>query len=385
MSRTTPVTNGVSAGPSDEKYDQDALRRDVDAVVRAGSTGVLAEVRTAGGSTVARAGATESAGTRPVPFDAYFRIGDITKVFTATVLLQLVGENRLALTDTVEELLPGLVTGNGNDGRKVTVANLLRQTSGLGEYDKQLPMADDISPDGYRRERFHVFSPGELVALALQQPPQWTPDPADPAGETRFMPSNTNYALAGLIVEQVTGQSWERQVHDRVIEPLRLRHTFTPGTSAYVPQPTATSYSRFPGQTELTETSIIVPPGADRGIISTTADVNRFFGALTNGQLLRADLMARMRDTVEATDWAHTWPGVRYGLGLAWRPTAGSEEGLWFHGGAMPGSVCQVAASADARRTVAVISFTYVLGPEQDAQDHAITTLVDNCLHHTKE
>jgi D-alanyl-D-alanine carboxypeptidase len=241
-------------------------------------------------------------------------------------------------------------------------------------------MAADITPGGYRRERFHAFRPRELVHLATRQPPHWVPDASDPAGETRFIPANTNYALAGMLVEQVTGHSWERETHERVIEPLGLRHTLTPGTCAYLPQPSATAYTRFPGAEALTDTSIIVPPGPDRGIISTTSDLNTFFRALLGGRLLSADRMAQMRETVEATAWARTWPGVRYGLGLAWRPLEGRDAGIWFHGGTMPGTVSQGGVSADGGRSVATLTSTYTFGTEQDAVDEAITTLVDRAL-----
>lgn len=197
------------------------LQSDVDAILATGATGVLAEVQSARGRTTARAGAAGlRTPDRPVPWDASYRIGSDTKTFTATLALQLVGERRLALTDTVERWLPGAVRGNGNDGRRITVADLLRQTSGLNDYLAVSPdTADAFTPDGYRRSRFRTTAPEDQLKAALSRPPQWLPDPGQPAGERRWGYSNTNYVVAGLIIEEVTGNPWAQEIHDRIIEP----------------------------------------------------------------------------------------------------------------------------------------------------------------------
>lgn len=197
------------------------LQSDVDAIRATGATGVLAEVQSARDRTTARAGsAALGAPHHPVPWDAYYRIGSDTKTFTATLALQLVGEGRLALTDTVERWLPGAVRGNGNDGRRITVANLLRQTSGLNDCLAVSPdSADAFTPDGYRRSRFRTTAPEDQLKAALSRPPLWVPDAGHPARERRWGYSNTNYVVAGLIIEQVTGNPWAQEIHDRIIEP----------------------------------------------------------------------------------------------------------------------------------------------------------------------
>ncbi|MFD0428038.1 serine hydrolase domain-containing protein [Streptomyces zhihengii] len=123
-----------------------------------------------------------------------FRIGSITKTFTATVLLRLVAEGRLTLEDTVERWLPGMVTGNGHDGSAVTVRRLLDHTSGIHSHTNDQPALS----------RQASYTPGELVAIALSHPADF------PAG-TGWAYSNTNYVLAGLIVERVTGRGWPRR------------------------------------------------------------------------------------------------------------------------------------------------------------------------------
>ncbi|MFB6875728.1 serine hydrolase domain-containing protein [Streptomyces sp. NPDC056323] len=372
----------ATAAPRHRPGQGDRLQEDVDAIVATGATGVLAEVQSARGRTTARAGSADpAAGHHPVPWDAYYRIGSDTKTFTATLALQLVGEGRLALTDTVERWLPGAVRGNGNDGRRITVADLLRQTSGLNDYLAVSPDAADVfTPAGYLRSRFRTTTPEDQLKAALSRPPLWVPDAGQPAPQRRWGYSNTNYVVAGLIIERVTGNSWAREIHDRIVEPLGLRHTFTPGTSPYLPGPTATAHTWFPGRTRPTDTTLASGGGADGSVISTTHDHGVFLRALMSGRLLRPAELAAMKETVMAEDWIDV-PGVRYGLGIAWRPVAGSDGGIWFHGGTHLGIVSESGVTPDGSRAATSATFTLRMGdPAQDAQDSAARRLVDRAL-----
>ncbi|MFD4633174.1 serine hydrolase domain-containing protein [Streptomyces sp. NPDC058284] len=355
------------------------LQRDVDAILATGVTGVLAEVHGPHGRTAARAGVADLAAERPVPWGAYYRIGSDTKTFTATVVLQLVGEGRLKLTDTVERWLPGAVRGHGNDGRRITVANLLRQTSGLNDYiDGD---SEDFTPDGYRRNRFRSQTPEEQLTAALGAPPQWLPDADDPAGERRWGYSNTNYIVAGMIVEAVTGHPWAQEVHERIIEPLGLRHTFAPGTSPYVPQPTATGYTYFPKGTRPVETTLGFGGGADGCLISTPRDHGVFLRALLGGRLLRPAQLAAMKRTVPVKDWIPA-DGVRYGMGIAWRPVAGRDDGIWFHGGTSLGCVSEGGVTPDGTTSVNSAAFTLRIDSVEphEAQARATLRMVDAAL-----
>ncbi|MER6526348.1 serine hydrolase domain-containing protein [Streptomyces sp. NPDC001508] len=154
-----------AAVPGGPGPDQSLLQRDVDAVHRTGAVGALARVQSADGHAEARAGTADLETGQPMPWNAYYRIGSITKTFTATVALQLVGEGKLKLDDTVEHWLPGVVHGNGNDGSKITVKNLLRQTSGLNDYDEQLPWVQQFTP-----EKFHEAPPARPAATGRPSP-----------------------------------------------------------------------------------------------------------------------------------------------------------------------------------------------------------------------
>ncbi|MFF1460353.1 serine hydrolase domain-containing protein [Streptomyces sp. NPDC058330] len=371
-----------TTGTHEDTGSRARLQRDVDTVLATGATGVLAEAQTADGRTTARAGLTDrSDPRRPVPWDAYYRIGSDTKTFTAVLVLQLAGEGRLALTDTVERWLPGAVRGDGNDGRRITVANLLRQTSGLNDYLAVSPdAADAFTPAGYRRSRFRSTAPEDQLKAALAHPPLWLPNAERPERERRWGYSNTNYVVAGLIVERVTGHSWAQEIHDRIIEPLGLRHTLTPGTSPYVPAPTATAYTWFPDAGGPTDTTLAAGGGADGSLISTTRDHGVFLRALMSGRLLPPAQLAAMKKTVAADDWI-TAPGVRYGLGIAWRPVAGSRDGIWFHGGTHLGTVSESGVTPDGARAATSATFGLRMGdPAQDAQDAAGRRLIDRAL-----
>lgn len=133
---------------------------------------------------------------------AQFRIGSITKTFVATIVLQLVGEGRLRLDERIARRLPGLLT----NGEQITVRQLLNHTSGLPDYT-----GDPELFAGIRQNR--LWEPRELVALAERQPQLFEPGSA-------WAYSNTDYIVAGLLVEAVTGRSLARELDRRIFSPF---------------------------------------------------------------------------------------------------------------------------------------------------------------------
>jgi len=214
------ASGGLTAAASPQQIDP--LQKQVNAVHATGAVGVFAEVTSPHTRESARAGTAELGTGRPMPLNGRFRIGSATKTFTAAVVLQLVGQGRMSLDDTVERWLPGVVQGDGNNGSRITVRELLQHTSGIPEVQPQIPAL--VSADGYRRERFRSYTPQELVALAMQNPPTFPPGSA-------WSYSNTNYTLAAMIIQAVTGRTWAQEVNERIIGPLGLRDTSTPDAS----------------------------------------------------------------------------------------------------------------------------------------------------------
>ncbi|MET1075646.1 MAG: serine hydrolase domain-containing protein, partial [Umezawaea sp.] len=140
----------------------------------------------------------------PVPVNGQIRIASNTKSFVATVVLQLVAEGKVRLDVPVETYLPGVVRGDGIDGRVITVRQLWQHTSGLADYD-------EIVSDGYAAIQHRYFEPREMVDIGLAKPALFAP-----GGGWSY--SNTNYVLAGLLVQKVTGRPIGEEITRRVIE-----------------------------------------------------------------------------------------------------------------------------------------------------------------------
>ncbi|PNE33116.1 peptidase [Streptomyces eurocidicus] len=314
-------------------------RAAMDAAVGAGVPGVLARARDADGAWSGSAGVADMrTGRPPGPADR-FRAGSISKTFVATVVLQLEHEGRLSVDDTVEKWLPGVVRGNGNDGRKVTLRQLLGHTSGIFEY------AHDPAVHGrgeeYLEHRYDTWEPRQLVAVAMKHAPYFAPG-------TGWRYANTNYVLAAMVVERATGHPYGTEARRRIVEPLGLRSTVLPGTDSGLPAPAGRAYTAFPedpGPTDVTE----IDPSlfwAAGDLVTSAADLDRFYSALLRGGLLPPAQLREMT-TVRPLTGVGSFTG--YGLGLArYRTSCGKE--LWGHDGSVPGTQVMAFATRAAER-----------------------------------
>ncbi|MEV7358396.1 serine hydrolase domain-containing protein [Kitasatospora sp. NPDC091276] len=290
------------------------------------------------------AGVADLSTGKKVPVDGQVRAGSNTKAFTATVVLQLVDEGKVALDAPVEQYLPNLVRGEGIDGRHITVRQLLQHTSGLPDYV-------DFAGDLVGTERHTYLQPRTLLDLALAHKALFAPG-------TSWAYSNTNYLLAGLIIEKVTGRPLAEQITHRIIERIGLRHTYFPGAGDEgIREAHPQGYYAQPGG-PLEDVTELDPSWswAAGQVISTPSDLNRFFSALFGGKLLKPAQLAQMRTTVEVP--GGMWPGARYGLGVTSTPL--SCGGLmWGHGGDIPGYQTRTGVTDDGRAvTVAVTADT---------------------------
>ncbi|WP_406099468.1 serine hydrolase domain-containing protein [Streptomyces sp. NBC_01013] len=359
------ASSGLPAAAKAEPTDP--LQQQVDAIHATGAVGVSAQVTSRGTRDSAHAGTAESGTRRPMPQNGRFRIGSATKTFTAAVVLQLVGEGRMSLEDTVEQRLPGVVQGNGNDGSRITVRQLLQHTSGIRDVLPEIPALN--SADGYRRERLRTYTPQELVGMAMRLPPkEFTPG-------TELSYSNTNYILAAMIIQEVTGRSWAQEVNDRIIRPLGLKDTSTPGAFPFVLGSHARAYAAFGTDTGIDVTALNSTMAVGSGsIVSTTRDLNRFYAALLGGGLLPPAQLHEMTTTMLAPEL-----GVRYGLGLG--EIELSCGGSYFgHPGNLLGYHAWGGATRDGTRT-AVVYVTSDGGPETQ---RAMIALVDRELCRTR-
>ncbi|WP_031070006.1 serine hydrolase domain-containing protein [Streptomyces sp. NRRL WC-3742] len=313
------------------------LQPELNALLDQGAgTAALAEVRDHG-RVVWRgaAGSADLATNRPARADGRFRIASVTKSFVATVALQLAAEGHFNLDDPIERHLPGTVPNGG----AISVRQLLNHTSGLPDYlgNPNVLFHDEAGARTYvAQRRWVAYTPQKLLDVAAAMPPYFAPGQG-------WHYSNTNYVILGMLIEHATGQSWQEEVRDRIVQPLDLRHTTIPTTSTDIPGPHAHGYLKFPeGPADVTRLSPTIGDAAG-AIISTTADLDRFHQALFGGELLGPQQLAEMTTTVPS-------PGLggEYGLGTI-RYTFSCGD-FWGHLGGIPGYTTAMLGSRDGTR-----------------------------------
>ncbi|MFF4750034.1 serine hydrolase domain-containing protein [Streptomyces sp. NPDC002514] len=347
LSMALAATPVLAAGPAEGADGHAATRRAMAAAVADGVPGVTAGARDVQGAWSATAGVGDTRTGAPRSAADRYRVGSITKTFVSTVLLQLEAEGRLSLADPVEKWLPGVVRGHGHDGRAITLRMLLNHTSGIYNYtaDEDFGRAYFVK-DGFFQHRDDTLAPSELVAIAMRHAPDFAPG-------TSWNYSNTNYVLAGMIVERVTGRPYAEEIERRIIRPLKLTGTTVPGTRVTVPQPSSRAYSKLAQPVagpsyDVTRLNPSIASSAGE-MISDSADLIRFYRALLGGRLLPARQLKEMKTTVTAEGI----PNTGYGLGLMDR-TLSCGVHVWGHDGGIHGSSSSAVTTADGRHALAV-------------------------------
>lgn len=323
----------------------DAVRKGLDRLVHEDRypAALASTVSGAGHTQHFTAGVADVKTGAKVPVDGQVRAGSNTKAFTATVVLQLVGEGKVKLDAPIEAYLPNLVRGEGIDGRHITVRQLLQHTSGLPNYT-------NFIGDFTGKNRHTYRQPRTLLDTALAHKAVFAPG-------TRWEYSNTNYILAGLLIEEVTGRPLAEQITKRVIDRIGLRHTYFPAVGDEdIREAHPQGYSAAKPGAPLENVTEMDPSWgwAAGQLISTPSDLNRFFTALFGGKLLKPAQLTQMRTTVKVPDSAGLGPGVRYGLGVtSTRLSCGGR--MWGHGGDITGYGTRTGTTADGRAiTIAV-------------------------------
>ncbi|MGX1884841.1 serine hydrolase domain-containing protein [Streptomyces sp. NPDC055287] len=277
-----PVT--VAAPTAYDAPDVRALRAAISDPRGRGATAALARVAGTDGSWRGSSGVHDLGPGRPADPHARFRAGSVTKVFTAALVLQLASERKVDLDRSARTYLPEHIPAQYGD---VTVRQLLNHTSGLPS-----PIFEGKTVEEWYANRFRVHTPEAMIASAVAQ------DALFPAGERQHY-SNIGYTVAGLLIEKVTGRSYEEEVTRRIIRPLGLRGTSLPGTDPRIHGPHNRGYQTMrtaDGRTVLRDVSVWSPTDgwAAGDIISTTADLERFTHTLFGGKVVRGPLLEEM-------------------------------------------------------------------------------------------
>ncbi|MFC7638838.1 serine hydrolase domain-containing protein [Streptomyces thermogriseus] len=332
--------------------DRAALDAALENVHRAGIPGLFAEVRDGDQVWRGAAGVADVATGRPVTADMRHRVGSITKTFTAAAVLQQVECGRIGLDTPVGHYLPKLVPGERGD--RITVRMLINHTSGLAEYLpyaypslRALPNVADTSPQSLDDLRFTRFDHTELIRMGVDAPAVGAP------GGTPGVYSNTNYLLLAQLLEKVTGTTAERYITRNVIERAGLRDTELP-TGPHIKGPHSRLYEAWFG--------MIDPPrdysvydmswvGVSASLISTLADLNRFYRMLLAGKIVSPSSLAQMQRTVPIV--SQQGEIIDYGLGL--HPMKEPGQGtFWGHGGTVWGGGTLAMTRADGKRQMVV-------------------------------
>ncbi|MDT0310026.1 serine hydrolase domain-containing protein [Streptomyces sp. DSM 44917] len=323
-----------------DRLDPAALRTTLAAVHEAGIHGTYAAATRGEDRWRGAAGVADTRTGRPVTPGMVHRVGSVTKTFTAVAVLRLAETGRIGLDDPVARHLPAL-EAQGLDPA-VTIRMLLNHTSGIADYDDLLyPTVESVAEYRHRR-----FAPEELVRIGLSAPPPGAP------GE-RHSYANTNYILAGLLLERVTGTTAEAFITRHVIRPAGLRHTTLP-VSAAIPGPNARLYEGLYGLLDppldvtVYDPSYVWTAGA---LLSTMEDLTRFYDALFDGELLTPASLDAMLSTVPIETPDGQVLGA-YGLGIY--PVGLPCGTFWGHDGRVWGSGTQVFAAPDGERQAAI-------------------------------
>jgi D-alanyl-D-alanine carboxypeptidase len=312
----TPGSFAVDGSRAPDAINSARLQDRLDHVVASGPPGATLLARNQRRTVRLASGVSEVETGRTLLRDDRFRIGSLTKSYTATVILQLAEDQRLSLDEAVETYVPGLVPG----GQDISVRQLLNHTSGLFEYEDDARvlkpyLAGDLS---------HVTTPRRLVRIAVSHPPLFAPG-------TKYSYSNTNYIVAGLIIEAVTDHTLESEIRRGIISPLHLAATTTPNNGT-LHGAFAHGYYVF-GSPPATDITQLYPfSWAAGAIVSNTLDVAKYYRALLRGRLLEPGSLRAMKTVVPIPK---AEGGGGYGLGLIRFHTPCGPA--WGHNGNQPG------------------------------------------------
>ncbi len=246
----------------------------------------------------------------PLTAASRFRIGSITKMFTAAMVFQLVDEGKLKLTDTLDKFYPQIP-----NSRTITVSHLLGHRSGV----------PNVRRDGDNVNTLPI-TPEEMLALIAKAKPDFEPD-------TQFRYSNAGYILLGLIVEKVTGKPYGEALQDRITSKVGLKDTYLATGTIDVKKNEALTYMRLGTEWKPvpeTHPSILFSAG---GIVSTPGDLAKFAQALFDGKVVSKESLDQMKTIrnemgmgmesyafAGKTFYGHAGGADNYGAWLAYLP-----------------------------------------------------------------
>ena len=244
-----------------------------------------------------------------------YRVGSITKMFTATMIFQLVEEGKLKLTDTLDKFFPQIP-----NAKKITIVQILSHRSGIPNVRRDQNSQGNVNTTPITKD--------EKLALIAKATPDFEPD-------SKQSYSNSGYFLLGLIIEKLTGKPYEEALKERITSKIGLKDTYTATGSIDVNKNESLTYLNVGGdwkQVPETHPSILFGGGA---IVSTPNDLAKFIQALFDGKIVSDESLNQMKTIRDGdglgigmepftfagkTFYGHAGGGDNYGAWLAYLP-----------------------------------------------------------------
>jgi len=265
----------------------------------------------------------------PIEPDMVFRLGSITKQFTAVAILMLAEQGKLHLEDSISQFLPNYPTHD----YLITLKHLLTHTSGIKSYTSMPEW-----PPLWRKD----FNVQELIDFFKYQPMESAPG-------KRWAYNNSGYILLGAIIEKVSGQTYEQFIQQNIFEPLGMKQSYYDNPTRIIPRRVAGYDKSDEGFTNAAYLSMTQPYAAG-ALASTVDDLVLWDSALYTERLLKQETLKQAHISHQLTDGSST----AYGYG--WEISEYAGHRLIEHGGGIHGFRTRAIRMPDDRVFVAVLS-----------------------------
>lgn len=258
------------------------------------------------------------------------RVGSTVKTFTAVVVLMLYEQGLLSLDDPVQKYLPVTLLEKLDNGREVTVRQLLNHSSGLYNYIQNLQF-QTASLNDLTKE----WSPGDLLSYAYDKKAYFAP-----GADVRY--SNTNYILLGMVIESLTHKPFYQVFEEKLFQPLHLTNTFFAARNP-VPRSIIRGYIDLYNNLDVVESTYFSGWDyytADGGLLSNPHDLSIFLHALFGGRLLKVATLQEAMQWKEPLEQETDAYRTAFGLGFFKVETPYGEA--YIHGGDAIGYYAQM-------------------------------------------
>ncbi len=265
----------------------------------------------------------------PIQPDMVFRLGSVTKQFTAVAILMLQEQGKLSVADPITRFLPDYPTA----GQTITIEHLLTHTSGIKSYTSM--------PEWLSKWRTDM-SLGSLIDMFKNQPMDFKPD-------ERWLYDNSGYILLGAVIEKASGQSYEDFIEKKIFEPLGMKDSYYDRTEQVIPK-RVKGYQRAADGFRNAPYLSMTQPYAAGSLASTVDDLALWDTAVWSNRLIKKETLAKAHTPHRLADGRATAYGYGWSLG--------SYEGhrTVEHGGGIHGFASYVLSMPDDAVYVAILT-----------------------------